>query len=517
MNNRAIVTLVLAVLLILIVMSVTAALTFSGNFNAAKWTEKQIWSQSFPGMLSMNIIDLTGDQQKDLFMQNDNTVTVLDASGKPIFTRKFTGSIVTTMGDVNGDNVEDIVIATSEPKVYVLNSKGESLWTIDLKNAAKPMRAAVVRFKDGAQVIIGDERGAVIAFNNQGQELWRAATTVADYIRGLDDVSVGGNVFLAAANHNGMTILLDAKGKTQWTYNAGTLRRLRAYDLGGGNGSLLLGNEAGVLTILDAATGKSSVSKRLGQTIIEIRDAEIDGNPSTREFVVGGKDGGVWAFRGANAEQLWSGNASERVNEIAAIDIDDDGKDEVIIGNDAGGVKLFDASGGSHSLLSRPSGITRIDAGKLTDSEQIVVADGSTVQLLSLKKEPAPIWYNPLIAGLLISLVIVIAAWFIATAPPKPALRLSAEDSSVESLQAQKRMLHESIADVERLKQSGEIAGEAYLLRLKELRAQLAENEAALQQAGVKLKPETFKCPNCAGTLMLGMDKCEYCGQVVIS
>jgi uncharacterized protein with PIN domain len=78
-------------------------------------------------------------------------------------------------------------------------------------------------------------------------------------------------------------------------------------------------------------------------------------------------------------------------------------------------------------------------------------------------------------------------------------------------------MLHESIADVERLKQSGEIAGEAYLLRLKELRAQLAENEAALQQAGVKLKPETFKCPNCAGTLMLGMDKCEYCGQVVIS
>jgi len=28
---------------------------------------------------------------------------------------------------------------------------------------------------------------------------------------------------------------------------------------------------------------------------------------------------------------------------------------------------------------------------------------------------------------------------------------------------------------------------------------------------------ETFKCPNCGGTLELGMDKCEYCGQVILS
>lgn len=517
MNTRAIVTLVLAVLLVLIVMGVTTALTLSGNFNAAKWTNAPEWSQSFAGMLSMNIIDLDGDKQRDLFMQNDDTVTVLDANGKVIFTRKFAGSIVTTMGDVNGDGVEDIVVASSDRKVTLLTGKGDVLWTIDLRNVAKPMRAAVVRFKDGTQVVIGDERGAVIGLDSKGQELWRAATTTANYIRGLDDVSSGGTLFLAAANYNGMTVLLDSKGKSQWVYNAGTLRRLRAYDLGAGNSSILLGTESGSLVVLDAATGKPTATRSLGQTLTEIREAEIDGNPSTREFVVGGKDGGVWAFRGANAEPLWSGSASERVNEIAAVDIDDDGKDEVIIGNDAGGVRLFDSSGNSHALLSRSSGITRIDAGKLTGSEQVVVADATSVQLFSLKREPAPVWYNPLLAGILLSLVIVITAWFVATAPTKPALRVASEDTSVEGLRAQNRMLHEHLADVERLKQAGEIEAEAYLLRLRELRAQLAENEAGLQKAGVKLKPETFKCPNCAGTLMLGMDKCEYCGQVVIS
>jgi hypothetical protein len=78
-------------------------------------------------------------------------------------------------------------------------------------------------------------------------------------------------------------------------------------------------------------------------------------------------------------------------------------------------------------------------------------------------------------------------------------------------------MLHESIADVERMKQSGEMPPEAYAARLKELRADLADNDAALKKAGVKVQVETFKCPNCGGTLPLGVDKCDYCGQVVIA
>jgi DNA-directed RNA polymerase subunit RPC12/RpoP len=61
------------------------------------------------------------------------------------------------------------------------------------------------------------------------------------------------------------------------------------------------------------------------------------------------------------------------------------------------------------------------------------------------------------------------------------------------------------------------VSSEAYLSRLKRLRGDLAENEAAFKTAGHQIKTETFACPNCGGTLELGMDKCEYCGQVILS
>jgi transposase len=77
--------------------------------------------------------------------------------------------------------------------------------------------------------------------------------------------------------------------------------------------------------------------------------------------------------------------------------------------------------------------------------------------------------------------------------------------------------LKENIADVERLRSSGEMESGAYLARLKQLRSQLAENETALRKAGVPIKVETMTCPHCGGTLPLGQDKCDYCGQVVIS
>jgi hypothetical protein len=112
--------------------------------------------------------------------------------------------------------------------------------------------------------------------------------------------------------------------------------------------------------------------------------------------------------------------------------------------------------------------------------------------------------------------LLVIAA-ILASIPQKPEMKASFQNSSRESLEAQPRMLKESIADVERLRQSGEVTGDAYLARLKRLRADLAENETAFKAQGYPIKVETIQCPNCGGTLELGMDKCEYCGQVLLS
>jgi hypothetical protein len=314
--------------------------------------------------------------------------------------------------------------------------------------------------------------------------------------------------------------LFDEQGQPVWSYHLeSTLRRLRSYDLDGdGSSEILVGGDSGKLVILDAAAGNVESSASLGQPITEIREAEVDAEPSSREFVAGGKEGGVWALK-VNGDRLWSGSVSDKVTEITGLDLDGDGAQEVVIGDDSGGVNLFTGKNGEKfNLLSRSSGITRIDAGKLSASNQIVVADNQNVQLYTLKQSTfTPLKYTPLLVGLIISLLAIVVAWFIATVPPKPALRLAIEDQTPESLQSQRRMLKENIADVERLRTAGEMTADAYLARLKQLRGQLADNETALRKAGIPITIETMTCPHCGGTLPLGQDRCDYCGQVVIS
>ncbi len=518
MNNRLIVTIALALALMCIVMGVTGALTYFGIANTAKFGQAEVWSQPFSGMESMNVIDLTGDDQNDVFVQNSYSVGAFDANGNQLFLQNFPTPLVTTLGQVTDDDVEDIVVF-SVSGVTVLNGQGQVQMETQPENISQPYRAAVVRFAGGSQIILGDADGQLVALAPGGAELWRTTLTPVDYIRGLDDVRVGGVVHLAAADYNGEIAVYDESGRQLWNYNlGGNLRRMRAYDLNGdGDGEILAGGETSRLVGLNAATGAELFSHDLGQNIIEIRDAEIDGDPSSREFVVGGRNGGAWAFR-ADGSRLWSASLSDRVTEIAGIDVDDDGQEEVVVGDESGQVVLFQGTGGARqNLEARPSGITRIDAGRLTASEQIVVADGSTVQVLTLSKTEAPFFYTPLLAGLCVSLIIAVAAWFIATVPARPVVRVAVEDQSVEGLRARHRMLHESLADVERLRQSNEMPGDAYLARLRELRGDLADTEAALQKAGAPVKVETFKCPHCGGTLPLGIDRCDYCGNIVIS
>ncbi len=296
---------------------------------------------------------------------------------------------------------------------------------------------------------------------------------------------------------------------------------MRAFDLNGdGTSEIITGGEYGAFIIYSAGDGSVLFQKSLGQAVSEVREVELNGDPSSREIVVGGKDGGVWAFSfdGATASQIWSGSMSDKVTEISGIDIDDDGKQEAVIGDDSGKVAIFTANGARSNLPSRTSGIARIDIGKLGNDRYVVIADLSSVEVNKVNFSSIPgFQYTPLVVGLIVSIVILIIAAILASIPRKPEMKVSFQDTSMESLNAQRRMLKESIADVERLRKSGEVTGDAYLARLKRLRSDLADNESAFKKQGYNIKVETIQCPNCGGTLELGMDKCEYCGQVLLS
>ena len=336
----------------------------------------------------------------------------------------------------------------------------------------------------------------------------------------MDDVKVDGQTLLATASYDGSIAVIDGNGKALWRGGQEEIRRMRAFDLNGnGTSEIITGGEYGAFKIYNAADGSLLFETSLGQAVSEVRTVELDGDPSSREIVVGGKDGGVWAFKfdGTSASQIWNGSLSDKVTEIAGIDIDDDGKEEAVIGDESGKVAIFTGNGSRTNLPTRSDAIARIDVGKLGSERYVVVADLSEIQVNKVNFNSLPgFQYTPLIVGLIVSAVVLIIAAILASIPKKPEMKVSFQDTSRESLDAQRRMLKESIADVERLRKAGEVTGDAYLARLKRLRADLADNEAAFKKQGYNVKVETIQCPNCGGTLELGMDKCEYCGQVLL-
>jgi len=515
--NRKVIPFIIAFVLSCLVMVVSGVFAFSGIVTAQKFGSNTAWTQPYSTAESMKVIDLTGDGQNELFIQNINNVTAFDGSGNILWSHNY-NQLKTTLGDFNGDGTEDVIVFYSGGVDVIINGQIRTLATG--LPIGTPSRVALIRFASGPQIILGDMSSGLLAIDLNGQILWSDDIGNQE-IRGMDDARIGGQIHLAVASYDGGVYVIDSNGQTLWSNGSSQLRRMRAFDLNAdGNSEVITGSEYGDLYIYSAKDGSVIFNKSLGQAVSEVREVELDGDPSSREIVVGGKDGGVWAFSydGTTARQIWSGSLSDKVTEISGLDIDEDGKQEAVIGDDAGVIAVFTADGTRNNLPTHSTGITRVDIGKLGNERYVVVADYNEVQTQKVTLSAIPgFTYTPLIVGILVSAVILVIAGILSSIPPKPEMKVSFQDKSKESLDAQRRMLKEHIADVERLRKSGEMAGDAYLARLKRLRGDLAENEAAFKAAGYNIKAETFNCPNCGGTLELGMDKCEYCGQVILS
>lgn len=513
---------IFAVILSVMVMAVSCLVTFLGLSQGAKVDSQTALTLPYRGTVhSMKIIDLTGDGVNDLFVQTDNQVMVYDNNQQVVIDQSYQSPLATTMGDLDGNGREDILVfygpATNTRASIFLN--GAFATEVRIDNTADASRAAIIPFMGQRLGILGDTNGNLVAIDQNGQVVWQASLSSGDYIRGLDDARVNSEVFVAVANHDGTVGLFDANGQQRWSYQlSGALRRMRAFDLNGdGTSEILLGGDGGTLVVLDGGTGQPIFTKSLGQTIVEIREAELNGEPSSREIVVGGRSNGVWGIDLAG-NILWSGTASARVSQISLLDVDANGSEDVLVGDESGKVTLFRAdNGSSNSIQTFGGAVERMDIGNFTASGQTAIASAGNVTVLKVNYTQLGFMrFVPLLIGLFVSLAIFVAAGFIASIPPKPDLRISVTEQSREALIAQRRMLKESIADVERLRSLGNVTPEAYLARLKDLRHQLAENEASILKAGIKINVETRSCPNCGGTLMLGADKCEYCGQVVL-
>lgn len=516
--SRKIIPFVVAVTLICLIMVVSGVFAFSGAVAAQKFGGDVAWSKPYSGAESMKVLNLMGDDQDELFIHSTANLSMYDGRGAAILSLDYQYP-KTTLGDVDGNGMEDIIVYYLGPTGYSVDviSDGQRQTIAQGLSIGLPARVALIRFASGPQIVLGDASGKLLSLNLEGQPLWESILGGSE-VRGMDDAKIDGETYVAIATNDGHLAVYDADGNQVWYDSQEQLRRMRAFDLNSdGNSEIITGGEYGAFFIYSAVDGSTIFNRILGQAVSEVREVELNGDPSSREIVAGGKDGGVWAFSNTG-DELWSASLSDKVTEISGIDIDGDGKEEAVIGADSGEVAIFSGSGSRNNLSTHSTGITRIDVGKLGAERYVIIADGNEVQVNKVNFSSIPgFQYTPLIVGVIVSAIILVIAGILSSIPKKPEMKVSFQNTSRESLEAQRRMLKESIADVERLRKSGEVTGDAYLARLKRLRADLAENETAFKAQGYPIKVETIQCPNCGGTLELGMDKCEYCGQVLLS
>jgi outer membrane protein assembly factor BamB len=522
------VTIILALALMAIVMATSALLYFTDIAAQTKWDLTTLWSADSAGeVLSLKAINLTGDKTPEIFVQTAKRVSVFDLQGKSLWQADFVLSLATTMGDFNGDGVDEIVAVYGQGnrvQAELLAGDGGKLWSQPLPDIVEASRAVSVDF-DGDKVreaVVGDMMGQLVCLGSDGAIRWTFALPQPPdlqdaYVRGLDDVALGaGKMAVVAANYAGNLALLDGGGGQLWNYKfMEPIRRVRVYDLNGdGTSEIIVGGLNGTVAALDAAEGTQLWTNSAGSRVQEIRDAQLDGDLKTREIVVGTKDGLVLAFNG-KGEQISSDSVGSKVLDIAVIDLDGDGRDEFITGNDEGTLTIFTPGGGKSGFSAGGGTISALETGKLSKDQELLVA-ASQLSMRQVERVHAPWWYNPLLAGFLSCLVIAALAWGVTMLKPPPKMEYSAEDMTLEGLRAKRKMLLESRAEARRLHDSGEMPTEAFTARSQQLREQLAATEAKMLELGEKFQPEVMKCPNCGAALELGADRCDYCGQVIV-
>ena len=520
-SNRNLIIIVVAVILMIAVLGCAVFVTVSGLAEREKFDVNTIWKAPIGGALSVNVTDLTGDGERDVFAQTERSFSVLDSGGQIIFEKGYDQPIATTQGDVNGDSVPDIVVFSwdgAQAHITAFTGQGDVLWDDSLPNVTVPSRIVTLDFENDRrnELVVGDLSGQLIALSEERAISWDYSDLFGSNLRGLDELQTPAGDIVVGGDENGSVVAINRAGEILWTAEAPFgLRRLRAFPIGGPlQGRVLVGGVDGVLTVYDG-NGQALWNTNVGQAVNETRPVEIDGDPATTEILVGGKDGGVWAFS-QDGQRLWSDSMSEKVNEVVWFNSEAAGGPVVVVGDDNGSVKMYRADGSTLTSFSVSGLVSRLDVGKLGDVSGFLVADSSGLTLHTLEAVSAPFWYSPILAGVIACGVIAVVAYVIAQIKPAPTLRVTAAEMSVEAQRARRRMLHESIDDLQQIRDRGEVTGESYLARLKELRGQLAEVNGALITLGEPIKVETFACPHCGGSLNLGSDRCEFCGQVVI-
>jgi len=359
--------------------------------------------------------DLDGDGAEEVLAASyDKHVYVLNAEGALTW-RYQTGGPVHSLGagDLDGNGSLEVVAGGDDNMVHALGADGDLLWRRDVGSRVVSLDVASAEGDGKGMVLVGTQDGRVLALGPDGEPLWQLGHESALSTVEWADLDRDGVLEGLAGHQDGSVSLIDSDGQLRWTYQGGDhVREIRAWDLDGdGQEEVILGSADGGLHVLSAA-GEELWKSHLSAPVVTVDAADLDGDGSG-EIVAGtgGNDPGV-SLLGWDGGETWFYALPKAAWTVRAANLDSDGQGEILIGGDDGNVRILDYYGrllGGHHTGRRVHGLDALDVDQDGFAE-VVARSGNDVCLLTLSAtgtagenlemiaEPAtlPDWKGPL-------------------------------------------------------------------------------------------------------------------------
>jgi outer membrane protein assembly factor BamB len=320
--------------------------------------------------------DFDDDGDQDIVTGgNDNLVTALDGySGDVMW--QFTGGTETfarsilKVTDINGDGVDDVVAGSNDDHVYAIDgTDGSEIWNYNTGGDLEEIELADMNGTGPLDIVCGTYVSAggsrvLVLDGSDGSFMWDyVCPHDVEYVE-VFDVNDDGALDVAAGitiNPKGVYMIDGATHDTLWTVSVKT------------NG-------------VGYALGHGDIN---GDGIIDVLVGG-DYNANT-----------VYTYNGLTGDLLWSNYLGDEVESILGYDVNMDGNDEVIVGNDNNTLYVFDGEGNEIFNYPCADGVKHIQVGDISADGEPNIACltfgfiGVAYAFKSLVPEPNNAPYEP--------------------------------------------------------------------------------------------------------------------------